>query len=94
MPVHTAARASARLEPRPGGEPVPLGATFAATYDDKLEAIAVVPVGDRRSTLRADLVRGRSRTSSPARSSSPRVSLRNPFVAEFVWAAENLLGRA
>ncbi|MEU7004206.1 hypothetical protein [Nonomuraea sp. NPDC046570] len=51
-----------RLEPRSGSEPAPVGPTLAETYEDKLEAItdgtaiAIVPAGDRRYTLRPGLV--------------------------------------
>jgi DNA-binding transcriptional LysR family regulator len=51
-----------RLEPRPDGQPAPLGPTLADSYEDKLEAIAegsaiaVVPATDPRVTTRQDLV--------------------------------------
>jgi DNA-binding transcriptional LysR family regulator len=50
-----------RLEPRPDGSPAPVGPLRAESYEDKLElvadgqAIAVLPAGDRRVSLRDDL---------------------------------------
>jgi DNA-binding transcriptional LysR family regulator len=89
-----------RLEPGRGGGPALLGPTLADTYDDKLEAIAegsaiaVVPAGDRRFTLRPGLV------AVPVDGAGPslvvvagRAGERNPLVAEFVRSAKNLLVR-
>jgi DNA-binding transcriptional LysR family regulator len=87
-----------RLEPRPDGEPAPVGPTLAGTYEDKLEAIAegtaiaVVPAGDRRPGLRPDLVTVALAGIEPGqvvvvtRASDP-----NPLVAEFVRSAKELL---
>jgi DNA-binding transcriptional LysR family regulator len=50
-----------RLEPRPDGSPAPVGPLPVESYEDKLElvadgqAIAVLPAGDRRVSLRDDL---------------------------------------
>ncbi|MFI5911737.1 LysR family transcriptional regulator [Dactylosporangium sp. NPDC051541] len=86
-----------RLEPRPGGDPAPLGPTLVATYEDKLEAIAdgravsVVPAGDRRFTLRADLVTvpldGVGSTEVVV---ATRGADANPLVAAFIRSAKNL----
>jgi len=49
-----------RLEPRPDGRPAPTG-PVVETFEDKLEcvadgrAVAILPAGDKRSTLRDDL---------------------------------------
>jgi len=49
-----------RLEPRPNGRPAPAG-PVVETFEDKLEfvagglAVAILPAGDQRSTLRPDL---------------------------------------
>lgn len=49
-----------RLEPRPDGHPAPTG-PVVESFEDKLEvvadgqALAILPAGDRRSTLRQDL---------------------------------------
>jgi DNA-binding transcriptional LysR family regulator len=49
-----------RLEPRPDGRPAPTG-PVVETFEDKLEcvangqAVAILPAGDQRSTLRRDL---------------------------------------
>ncbi|MFD2416625.1 LysR family transcriptional regulator [Amycolatopsis pigmentata] len=52
---------SRRLDPDPDPRPIPAGPGIDDSFEDKLElvaegyAIAILPVGDRRSTLRADL---------------------------------------
>ncbi|WP_055547525.1 LysR family transcriptional regulator [Streptomyces sp. NBRC 110028] len=89
-----------RLEPRPDNDPAPLGPTLADTYDDKLEAIAegnaiaVVPAGDLRHTLRPGLV------SVPVDEVEPcqvvvatRAADTSILVAEFVESAKKLLVR-
>ncbi|WP_432827298.1 LysR family transcriptional regulator [Dactylosporangium sp. CA-092794] len=89
-----------RLEPRPDGDPAPLGPTLVDTFEDKLEAIAdgraiaVVPADDRRFTLRKDLV------TIPVEGIEPcqvvvatRSADTNLLVAHFVRSAENLLVR-
>ncbi|GAB7036231.1 MULTISPECIES: LysR family transcriptional regulator [Catenuloplanes] len=89
-----------RLEPRPDGTPAPLGPGTADSYEDKLEAIAdgtavaVLPAGDRRFTLRAGLV------SVPIAGAAPcrvvvvtRTGETDPLVAEFTGAAARLLPR-
>ncbi|MEU6994974.1 LysR family transcriptional regulator [Streptomyces sp. NPDC046465] len=51
-----------RLDPRPDGNPAPLGPLLVDTFEDKLEvvadgrAVAVVPAYDRRYTLRDDVI--------------------------------------
>ncbi|MFC9227007.1 LysR family transcriptional regulator [Streptomyces hygroscopicus] len=51
-----------RLDPRPDGSPAPFGPLLVDTFEDKLEvvadgrAVALVPIDDRRSALRDDLV--------------------------------------
>jgi hypothetical protein len=89
-----------RLEPREGGGPAPVGPILADTYDDKLEAIAegsaiaVVPAGDRRFTLRPDLVAVPVDGAGPSQVVvASRAVETNPLVAEFVSSAENLLVR-
>lgn len=87
-----------RLEPRPDGAPAPLGPGTADTFDDKLEAIAdgsavaILPAGDRRYTLRPGLV------SVPITGAGPcqvvvvtRAGETDPLVAEFIGAASRLL---
>lgn len=50
-----------RLEPRSDGRPAPVGPVVAYSFEDKLEhvaagqAIAILPAGDRRFTLRPDV---------------------------------------
>lgn len=50
-----------RVEPRGDGEPAPVGSVTAYSYEDKLEhvadggALAILPAGDRRFTLRKDI---------------------------------------
>ena len=89
-----------RLEPRPDGEPAPLGPTLADSYDDKLEAIAdgtaiaVVPAGDQRSTLRPDLVTVPIDEIEACQVVvATRAAETDLLVAEFVRSAENLLTR-
>jgi DNA-binding transcriptional LysR family regulator len=89
-----------RLAPRPDGEPAPLAPMLVDTFEDKLEvvadgrAIAIVPAGDRRSTLRDDL------TTIPIDGIEPcqvavvtRAGDRNPLVAHFRESAKNCLTR-
>ena len=88
-----------RLEPRPDGSPAPLGPEVVETFEDKLEliadgqAVAILPVSDRRSTLRDDLA------TIPVDGIEPcqvvvvtRVGERNPLVAHFRESAKNRLG--
>nr|WP_221381597.1 LysR family transcriptional regulator [Actinoplanes polyasparticus] len=89
-----------RLEPRPDSKPAPVGTAIADTYDDKLEAIAegtavaVVPTGDRRFTLRSDLVAVPIDEAEPCRVVVvTRAADTNLLVAEFVRSAENFLAR-
>ncbi|GAB2682015.1 LysR family transcriptional regulator [Nocardia goodfellowii] len=89
-----------RLEPRANGAPAPVGPTLADTYDDKLEAIAegsaiaVVPAGDRRFTLRPDVVAVAVDGAGPSQVVvASRADETNPLVAEFVNSAANLLVR-
>jgi DNA-binding transcriptional LysR family regulator len=50
-----------RLEPRSDGQPAPVGPVVAYSFEDKLEhiaagqAIAILPAGDRRFSLRPDI---------------------------------------
>jgi len=66
-PITTASISAAwsafwRLEPRPGGRPASIAALPANGLEDRLElvagglAVAILPAGDRRFTLRDDLV--------------------------------------
>jgi DNA-binding transcriptional LysR family regulator len=87
-----------RLEPRADSEPAPLGPTLAETYADKLEAIAegtaiaVVPAGDRRHTLRPDLVAVPIDDIEPCQVvAATRTTDTNPLSAEFVRSAKELL---
>ncbi|GAA2845868.1 hypothetical protein GCM10020220_039070 [Nonomuraea rubra] len=85
----------ARTELRPRSGPM-----LADTFEDKLEvvadgrAVAIVPAGDRRSTLRDDLV------TIPVDGIEPcqvavvtRAGDRNPLVARFRESARNCLAR-
>lgn len=89
-----------RLDPRPDGSPAPLGPLLVDTFEDKYEvvaderAVAVIPAGDRRSTLRDDL------TTIPIEGVDPtqvvvvsRAGDRNPLVDRFVESATKLLVR-
>ncbi|MGW3347247.1 LysR family transcriptional regulator [Nonomuraea rubra] len=89
-----------RLAPRPDGAPAPLGPMLVDTFEDKLEvvadgrAVAIVPAGDRRSTLRDDLA------TIPVDGIEPcqvavvtRAGDRNPLVAGFRESARNCLAR-
>ena len=89
-----------RLDPRPDGDPAPLGPMLVETFEDKLEtvaagrAIALAPADDRRSTLRADLA------TVPVDGIEPctvvvatRVQDSNPLVAGFRESALNHLTR-
>ena len=87
-----------RLEPRPDSDPAPVGPTLAETYADKLEAIAegtaiaVVPAGDRRHTLRPDVVAVPLDDVEPCQIiAATRTADTNPLVREFVRSAEDLL---
>ncbi|MFG1603365.1 LysR family transcriptional regulator [Actinoplanes sp. NPDC049265] len=87
-----------RLEPRPDGEPARLGPALAETYEDKLEAIAdgtaiaVVPAGDRRHTLRPDLVTVTLDGIEPCQVVvATRAADTNPLVPEFVRSARELV---
>jgi DNA-binding transcriptional LysR family regulator len=87
-----------RLEPRPDGDAAPLGPTLADTYDDKLEAIAdgsalaLIPVGDRRFTLRPDLVTVPVDEIEPCQVVvATRAADTSLLVAEFVESARRLL---
>ncbi|WP_280490434.1 LysR substrate-binding domain-containing protein [Nocardia carnea] len=90
-----------RLDPRPNGEPAPLGPMLVDTFEDKLEvvadgqALAIVPADDRRSTLRDDLA------TVPVDGIEPcqvvvvtRADDRNPLIARFRESAKNCLTRA
>jgi DNA-binding transcriptional LysR family regulator len=87
-----------RLEPRPDSLPASVGPTLAETYADKLEAIAegtaiaVVPAGDRRHTLRPDLVTVPLDGVEPCQVvAATRAADTNPLVTEFVRSAKELL---
>ncbi|MFJ9553437.1 LysR family transcriptional regulator substrate-binding protein [Nocardiopsis sp. NPDC101807] len=89
-----------RLEPRPDNAPAPLGPALADTYDDKLEAvaegsaIAVVPAGDLRRTLRPGLVAVPVDEAEPCRVVvATRAADTSLLVAEFVESAKRLLVR-
>ena len=89
-----------RLEPRPDSDTAPLGPTLADTYDDKLEAvaegsaIAVVPAGDRRFTLRPGLVGVPLDEAEPSQVVvATRAADTSHLVAEFAKSAEKLLVR-
>ena len=87
-----------RLEPRPGSGPAPVGPTLAETYEDKLEAIAegtaiaVVPAGDRRSSLRPGLATVALDGIEPCHVVvATRATDIDPLVIEFVRSAKELL---
>jgi DNA-binding transcriptional LysR family regulator len=87
-----------RLEPRPDSAPATVGPTLAETYEDKLEAIAdgtaiaLVPAGDRRYTLRPELVTVALDGVEPCQVVvGTRATDTNPLVAEFVRSAKDLL---
>ncbi|GAB2965109.1 LysR substrate-binding domain-containing protein [Micromonospora polyrhachis] len=89
-----------RLEPRPNGDPAPLGPTLVDTFEDKLEAIAdgraiaLVPADDRRFTLRQDLVTIPVEEIEPCQVViATRSADTNLLVAHFLRSAENLLVR-
>lgn len=84
-----------RLEPRSDGLPAPVGPVVAYSYEDKLEhvaageAIAILPAGDRRFTLRPDVA------AIPIKGVDPcqvvvitRVDEANELVADFRAAAQ------
>ncbi|MFD4539497.1 LysR family transcriptional regulator [Streptomyces bauhiniae] len=88
-----------RLDPRPDGSPAPLGPTVVETFEDKLEliadgrAIAVMPAGDRRSSLRNDIV------TIPVDGIDDcavvvvnRADDENPLIAQFIESAKEFLG--
>jgi DNA-binding transcriptional LysR family regulator len=87
-----------RLEPRSDGRPAPVGPAIAYSYEDKLEhiaagsAIAILPAGDRRFTLRPDIA------AIPIKGIDPcqvvvvtRVDEPNELVAEFCASARTQL---
>jgi DNA-binding transcriptional LysR family regulator len=87
-----------RLEPHPDGTPAPIGPEVVETFEDKLEliadgqAIAILPAGDRRSTLRDDV------STIPIEGIEPcqvvvvtRANDRNPLVVHFRKSVRNLL---
>lgn len=83
-----------RLEPRADSAPAPVGPTLAETYADKLEAIAegtaiaVVPAGDRRHTLREDLVAVPLEDAEPCQVVAvTRTADADPLVQEFLRSA-------
>jgi DNA-binding transcriptional LysR family regulator len=87
-----------RLEPRSDNNPAPVGPTLAETYEDKLEAIAdgtaiaIVPAGDRRYSLRPDLVTVALDGIEPCQIVvATRTADTNPLVTEFVRSAKELL---
>ncbi|MGK5684130.1 LysR family transcriptional regulator [Actinoplanes sp. URMC 104] len=87
-----------RLEPRPDGGHAPVGPALAETHEDKLEAIAdgtaiaVVPAGDRRWTLRPGLVTVALDGVEPCRVVvATRSADPNPLVTQFVRAAKDHL---
>jgi DNA-binding transcriptional LysR family regulator len=87
-----------RLEPRPDSEPAPLGPTLAETYQDKLEAIAdgtaiaVVPAGDQRHTLRPGLTTVALDDAEPCQVVvAVRAADPNPLVREFVRSAHDMM---
>ncbi|WP_037861426.1 LysR family transcriptional regulator [Streptomyces sp. NRRL S-340] len=89
-----------RLEPRPDHGSARLGPTLAETYDDKLEAIAdgnavaVIPAGDLRYTLRPGLVTVPVDEVEPCQVVvATRTASTDPLVAEFVETATRLLAR-
>ncbi|MFG2072896.1 LysR family transcriptional regulator [Nonomuraea maritima] len=89
-----------RLDPRPNGEPAALGPMLVDTFEDKLEvvadgrAVAIVPAGDRRSTLRDDLATIPIEGIEPCQVAvATRADDRNPLVAHFRESAKNCLAR-
>ncbi|MFJ1764283.1 LysR family transcriptional regulator [Amycolatopsis sp. NPDC088138] len=87
-----------RLEPRADSAPAPVGPTLAETYADKLEAvaegsaIAVVPAGDRRHTLRPDVVAVPLEDAEPCQVvAATRTTDTDPLAGEFVRSAQELL---
>jgi DNA-binding transcriptional LysR family regulator len=87
-----------RLEPRADSAPAPVGPTVAEVYEDKLEAIAegtavaVVPAGDRRHTLRPDLVAVPLEDAEHCQVVvAARTADTNPLVAKFARSAKALL---
>ena len=86
-----------RLEPRADGNPAPVGPLAVDSYEDKIElvadgrAIAVLPAGDRRVSLRDDL------TTIPLKGVAPchvvvatRTNDHDPLVAAFRESAQAL----
>lgn len=89
-----------RLDPRPDGNPAPLGPLLVDTFEDKLEvvadgrAIAIVPAEDRRSTLRDDLATIPIEGIDPCQVAVvTRADDRNRLVARFQESAKNCLAR-
>ncbi|MER7015705.1 LysR family transcriptional regulator [Saccharopolyspora sp. NPDC000359] len=87
-----------RLEPRPDGNPAPLGPILVETFEDKLEAvadgraIAIAPADDRRSTLRDDLARIPIDGIEPCQVAVvTRADDPDPLVSHFVESALDLL---
>jgi DNA-binding transcriptional LysR family regulator len=77
-------------EPRPDGDPAPVGPLLVDAFEDKLEgvadgrAIAVVPAHDRRYTLRDDLAAITVEDIEPCQVVvAGRAGDRNPLVAHF-----------
>ncbi|PZG43672.1 hypothetical protein C1I98_18115 [Spongiactinospora gelatinilytica] len=90
-----------RLEPRPGGRPAPLGPLVVDTFEDKLEliadgaAVAVLPAGDRRGTLRDDLAVVPIDDAPPCQVAViTRAGDRDPLVVHFRESAGRFLTRA
>ncbi|WAP60176.1 LysR family transcriptional regulator [Streptomyces sp. S465] len=87
-----------RLEPRPDGRPAPLGPLVIDTFEDKLElvaegrAVAVLPAGDRRSTLRDDVATIPIHGIEPCQVAVvTRGDDRNPLIAHFRESARKHL---
>lgn len=89
-----------RLEPRPDGNPAPLGPMVVDTFEDKLEliasgqAIAVAPINDRRHTLRDDIAAIPIDAVEPSQVVvATRADDDTPLVARFRESAQQLLIR-
>ncbi|MFJ3207811.1 alpha/beta hydrolase [Streptomyces flaveolus] len=85
-------------EPRPGGDPAPVGPLLVDAFEDKLEgvadgrAIAVVPAHDRRYTLRDDLAAITVEDIEPCQVVvAGRAGDRNPLVAHFRESSRRFL---
>lgn len=85
-----------RLDPRPDGDPAPLGPMIV----DKLEAavggraVALVPADDPRGTLRDDLVTVPLTESSLARWSSPRAPTTTTRSSPTTWSPRRIFSSA